>query len=315
MRPPVGSEVIITYAQEKGRILEWIDDQLALVHVESTQEELPVTLEDLVPTGTTPGGTKPTDVNLAFVAGSPTGTYEFYLTNESRENLLFEIHYRSAAGSRQLYRGLIEPEKAFRLGEFQWDELNEFPLFLVRCWPQTQRGTGSLRQREIRLKAKKFTAPTIWIPSLNQPAVLFPVFSLQETLAPKREDLRSYTQDLLSDLDKQTSDDRSFYNYELDLQEIASFNPTIDLHLEALMDDPMEIPKEKILSVQVKAFEDFLEKAHRLGVERIFVIHGLGKGVLRKAIHQRLLEKSFVQSFKNEYHPLYGYGCTEVVLL
>jgi dsDNA-specific endonuclease/ATPase MutS2 len=42
------------------------------------------------------------------------------------------------------------------------------------------------------------------------------------------------------------------------------------------------------------------------------VIHGNGSGRLRDEIHQLLRSRSEVKSFVNQYHPLFGYGATEI---
>lgn len=49
----------------------------------------------------------------------------------------------------------------------------------------------------------------------------------------------------------------------------------------------------------------FLDAAFRGELRKVAVIHGLGKGILRNAVHQRLREVPFVRHF---YHPPYGEG-------
>jgi dsDNA-specific endonuclease/ATPase MutS2 len=48
-------------------------------------------------------------------------------------------------------------------------------------------------------------------------------------------------------------------------------------------------------------------------VDRIFVIHGVGEGKLRDVISTQLMQMTEVKSFKNEFHPRYGFGATEVI--
>ena len=60
-------------------------------------------------------------------------------------------------------------------------------------------------------------------------------------------------------------------------------------------------------------FQRFLDNAIKLGVPRVFVIHGVGEGKLREAIAARLAENPNVSKFKNEFHHKYGYGATEVI--
>lgn len=44
----------------------------------------------------------------------------------------------------------------------------------------------------------------------------------------------------------------------------------------------------------------------------LIIIHGIGEGTLRNEIHDRLKLKKEVKSFVNQFHPLYGYGATEI---
>jgi dsDNA-specific endonuclease/ATPase MutS2 len=95
---------------------------------------------------------------------------------------------------------------------------------------------------------------------------------------------------------------------------LATFKNEIDLHIENLSDHPQKIQKGQILSTQLRHFEEYMDRAIRLGAERVFIIHGLGEGKLRDAVAKRLAAMPEVKSFVNDYHPLYGYGATEVVL-
>ncbi|MEL6142742.1 MAG: Smr/MutS family protein [Bacteroidota bacterium] len=61
-------------------------------------------------------------------------------------------------------------------------------------------------------------------------------------------------------------------------------------------------------------FRNYLMRARQLGVERVYIIHGLGEGKLKKAIHKELRQVEYVKSFNNNYHPKYGNGATEVFL-
>ena len=60
-------------------------------------------------------------------------------------------------------------------------------------------------------------------------------------------------------------------------------------------------------------FQRFFDQATRLGVSRVFVIHGVGEGKLKEAIAERLKGDPHVAKFKNEFHPKYGYGATEII--
>ena len=71
--------------------------------------------------------------------------------------------------------------------------------------------------------------------------------------------------------------------------------------------------KVEKLQLQLDHFEQYIDKAIRLGVPRIYVIHGIGKGKLKNMIASRLIQNPQIKTFKNEYHPRYGWGATEVI--
>ena len=63
----------------------------------------------------------------------------------------------------------------------------------------------------------------------------------------------------------------------------------------------------------MRAFDQYIDQALRLDVKQVYIIHGVGDGVLKAAIHKRLETVPFVRKFHNSYHPRYGYGATEVL--
>jgi len=68
-----------------------------------------------------------------------------------------------------------------------------------------------------------------------------------------------------------------------------------------------------ILQIQEDHFNSYIYEAVRVGVDRVFIIHGVGEGILMKRIKAILDNIKEVKEYKNEYHFKYGYGATEVV--
>ncbi|MBP6663956.1 MAG: Smr/MutS family protein [Chitinophagales bacterium] len=95
--------------------------------------------------------------------------------------------------------------------------------------------------------------------------------------------------------------------------EINAHIREIDLHIEALLTAYKHLPKNEILRVQIKHFERSLDEAIKRRELSMIVIHGLGKGKLREEVMRLLREYKEVAHFKNEYHPKYGFGATEIV--
>jgi dsDNA-specific endonuclease/ATPase MutS2 len=70
----------------------------------------------------------------------------------------------------------------------------------------------------------------------------------------------------------------------------------------------------QILQLQLQVFEEYLNNAIRLGIPKVYIIHGLGKGRLRNDIQKRLSRNPYVRMFQNQHHHKYGFGATEVFL-
>lgn len=96
--------------------------------------------------------------------------------------------------------------------------------------------------------------------------------------------------------------------------ELAAFPRALDLHLEALVDDPAAVAAGHHLHTQLYYFRNYLEQAIQLGVDQVWLIHGLGAGVLRNAIAEELATTQGVKAFRNEYNEKYGMGATLVEL-
>jgi hypothetical protein len=86
----------------------------------------------------------------------------------------------------------------------------------------------------------------------------------------------------------------------------------VDLHIEKITNNWRGMSNHEILALQLSEFEKYVEAAVQHLQPSLIVIHGVGEGVLRDEIHQRLRLRNDVKSFVNQYHPLYGYDATEI---
>lgn len=94
----------------------------------------------------------------------------------------------------------------------------------------------------------------------------------------------------------------------------AVFNEVIevDLHVEKLIKNPNKIKKKNILSFQLNAARNFLNRAKEIGIKKIIFIHGVGEGILKNELENLLINHSqdllyYPADFSN-----YGNGATEV---
>lgn len=87
----------------------------------------------------------------------------------------------------------------------------------------------------------------------------------------------------------------------------------LDLHIEQLTDDYKGLSNAEIMNIQLHSLQRYLHLAIIHHQERMIVIHGLGTGALRAAVHKILRETPEVSSFKNEFMGKYGFGATEII--
>lgn len=240
--------------------------------------------------------------------------YELYVLNETPHAFLFTfaLHLRDHTATPQ--NGKLPARAYLPVGTLLFDQLNDAPIVDLACWRITTEGTGPRLHRELRIRPKNFFKRIDTAPLLNRRVHLFQIFErvVNELSQRPEEDLRSYTK---RKLPPRPADEWEDLRLRLshDILELAEFIPECDLHIERLIDDPQQLSNAEILHRQLRHFEQYLDKAISLGVERVFIIHGLGTGRLRNAIANRLQHRPEVKDFKNEYHPRYGWGATEVI--
>ncbi len=241
-----------------------------------------------------------------------TEKFLLYLLNDTKSDVIFDIklllNYRTESWSDKLpATSMIE------FGDLQYDDLNEAPEFEIQIKWITTEGVGQPYFKTLKIKAKSFFRTLKTAPLLNQPTHLYKLFEKPSgEKTTEAEGLESYTKRHAKPTWYKGDDYRSVS--AVDASGLANFTGEIDLHIETLMDDSAKLSNAEILAIQLNAFEVYLSHALRLGAPSIFVIHGVGKGKLRNEIATRLFKNPDVMTFKNEFHPKYGWGATEVIL-
>ncbi len=86
----------------------------------------------------------------------------------------------------------------------------------------------------------------------------------------------------------------------------------LDLHIERLVKNRRGLSNADMLQVQLDTLKHYLQLALLHRQDKMFVIHGIGKGVLREEVHKLLARTKHIDRFNNDYHGLYGYGATEI---
>jgi hypothetical protein len=237
--------------------------------------------------------------------------FKIYLINDLQYDALYSFNFMLGNQSKLSSNGKLPATAYAELGVIPFDYLNDSPTVEVECWQVTTQGSGKKQYKKLKIKAKQFFKKVKTAPLLNIPVYHYIIFESLEPPQPTEDDLKTYTRQH-NKPNYSLSDLRRYDTHSVTA--LANFDPELDLHIEKLTDKWQKMSNADILRLQLKTFDAYLNKAIEIGVPRVYVIHGLGKGRLRDEIASRLIRHPQVETFKNEYHPRYGYGATEVVL-
>ncbi len=260
---------------------------------------------------------KPKGLQLAFEPmpgrdGTVT-RYKAWLINDTTQEFLLELDLYTATRDVLVLDEKITAISALELGDLLFDDLNDSLEASVTVRRITTEGLDQPLKKTLKIRPKQFFNNVQTAPILN---LLAHHFLLFDSFEPKKEseseDLKKYAKQQTPHLKSGSQLESALYKV-FNVEEFASFVPEIDLHIEKLINGHARLDKGEIVRIQMLHFQRFLDKAIRLGVPRVFVIHGVGEGKLREAIAARLRENHDVAKFKNEFHHKYGYGATEVI--
>lgn len=86
----------------------------------------------------------------------------------------------------------------------------------------------------------------------------------------------------------------------------------LDLHIDPQNAAFSGLDAAGLLDYQLRLFDKKLNAAIPAGLHQMTIIHGVGNGKLRDALHQYLSEISAVTAFRNDWSQQYGWGATQI---
>lgn len=99
----------------------------------------------------------------------------------------------------------------------------------------------------------------------------------------------------------------------IDKHRIAIREAEVDLHISALRDAYTSLSAHEILTIQLGYFDRMLESALAYNYHKVIFIHGIGNGVLKQSIIQRLSQYSDIE-LRAASFAKYGNGAIEIIL-
>lgn len=347
MQFSIGEKIKLRFTGESGVVVKRLEDGLLQIRLDHDPDlEIPAFEEDLLPADAAPATAgaalfmpgqkinkpeppprrvltsqyrvlKPKGLQLAFepMPGRDelVSKYKVWMVNDTPSDFLLEFDLYTAVREVISIDDKLQAASALELGDFMSDDLNDAPEAWLRVQRITTAGAEAPLEATLRIRPKQFFNHLMTAPVLNVLAHQFILLYNFEKAETKQEegDLRVYAKQQRR---KPRPEAGSVRYKTFDPEAFAGFDNEIDLHIQKLVNGYARMDKGEMVRIQMLHFQAFLEKAIRLGVPRIFIIHGVGEGKLKEAIAQRLRENPYVVKFKNEYHHKYGYGATEVIL-
>lgn len=345
----IGSKVKLRHTGDEAEVLEMLPNGMVNVYLYDADMDIPVFADDLISVSDkfTPPPRKKTPVvpevpksvsppappqdaenqyivlksvglQLAFEPvlndESETDYYNVWLLNDAKDEFIITLKMKVRGETESEFNDKISAMSKTSFGRMAFDTLNDNPVFEIQKWRVTTTGSRDFAKSELKIKPKTFFSKVKTAPFLNKPVHLFLIFDKnKQKKKDAGEDLRSYTKRHASVRLPRNEEERKRFNL-YDVEEFASFEIELDLHTEKLGTDTSGMDNSQILRLQMQYFDGFLTNAVRIGVPRVFVIHGVGKGKLKNLIATRLINHPDVKTFRNEYHPRYGWGATEIEL-
>ncbi len=341
----IGSKVKLKFTGDRGKVTELLPEGMINVYLVDDDMEIPVHEDDLIPLENVSSAHGKVlsypdkKAKKAFAPPQPlqakkevkfegesqglqlvfepvlndentTDRYLIWLINDTEEEYIFNLLLKVKGEKDWDQNAKLDKMSKTEMGTMPFDQLNDNPVFELQKWRITSMGTQDFQKNSIKIKPKTFFGKLRTAPFIDVPVHWFLAFPKKKKAA-QGEDLRSYTKRNASVRLPRNEEERRRFNLN-DVSEFASFEIEIDLHVGALETDTTGMDAAQIIRVQMEYFDGFIENAVRIGVPRVFVIHGLGKGKLRDLIATRLVNHPDVKTFRNEYHPRYGWGATEV---
>ncbi|TVQ43388.1 MAG: hypothetical protein EA362_11410 [Saprospirales bacterium] len=234
-------------------------------------------------------------------------TIKCFLYNTSQYQFSTDITVEGFSSS-VIYKktSFLNPKEIREVFRSFFHHMNHYPIIHYSATPYSTMGPEKPVKGTIKLKAKDFIKKSSYVDVLNDRAVSVNL-EIHKEISVKSKSKIAYR---LKDEKKSDLKKVKLFNTE----ELVEFNPTIDLHLHNLVEDVSKVKSGMAVLIQLAAFNKHLEKAIRLGIDRIFVIHGVGEGKLKKTVINTAKNNPMVKEVKNEYHPKFGFGATEILI-
>lgn len=333
MKYQIGDKIIVLHSDEEGKVIEIINEKMVMIEVRGVkfpaymdQIDFPYfkmfSEKKLVPKKKifiddvkkekAPVKKKTADgVFIHFIPVLDKDIFDddvveklkVYLINENEEGYAFDYNLYFAGEHNFQLKNKIDGLSQFYLHDVSFEDMSDNPRFdVIFSLQQEHKKKAPYFETSLKVKGKQLFKKIEETQHNNKAGFSYELFaSYPDKVEEERVDLGSLG-------------NAGFRLY--DAKQARSHMPparsVVDLHIEKITDSWKQLSNFEILTMQLNEFEKYYELSVAHHQPTFIVIHGVGEGKLRDEIHEILKYKKEVKSFINQFHPLYGFGATEI---
>lgn len=228
---------------------------------------------------------------------------KIYLINHSEEEYNFHYNLYFTGESHFELKNSIRANSDFYLHDVEFEDMSDNPKFDFEfSLLNEHKKKAPYFETSLKLKGKQLFKKIEELQLKHEASFAYELF----TEYPDRVEEEKV------DLSKLGNAGYRLYDASRVRENLAPARSVVDLHIDKITDHWKDLSNFEILEMQLNAFEKYYELAVAHHQKDLIVIHGVGEGRLRDEIHDILRLKKEVKSFVNQFHPLYGFGATEI---
>jgi hypothetical protein len=333
MKYQIGDKIIVLHSDEEGEVVDIINEKMVMIEVRGVkfpaymdQIDFPyfkmfsqktivpkkkIFVDDIRKEKTAPRKKVADGVLLQFIPVFDKDVFDddiveklkIYLVNQNEEAYNFDYKLFFGGENNFQLKNNIGALSDFYLHDISFEDMSDNPRFDVEFSLLVEDSKKApYFETSVKPKAKQLFKKIEELQKKNEASFSFELFS---TYPNKTEEERV-------DLSKLGNAGYRVYDSKDARTYLPPARSVVDLHIEKISDDYNTLSNFEILTRQLNEFEKYYELAVAHHLPTLTIIHGVGEGKLRDEIHESLRYKNEVKSFVNQFHPLYGFGATEI---
>lgn len=231
---------------------------------------------------------------------------KIYITNHNSEPYRFIYKYETNKGDNFTLENTVDAGKQFYLHDMDYEALNDSPKFEIEfSLKNPKKGKASHHTCFLKPSGKQLFKRIQDMLGKQEATFTYPLF---DEYPDKLEE------EVSNKIDFKSLHKAGFKVYEVQSgkKHLPPAKSVVDLHIDAIVDDPEMYKPDQILDIQLRTFETWYDIALGHQIPEITFIHGVGEGKLKRELHDRLKARREVKKIDDSYHPAYGHGATRV---